>query len=174
MALTVLFITVLFVNDTFFEWVFNRHHNQLSWYIRPLFLIPFCLFSFKRSFAGIGLTLLALLTSMFWFPPPETVSPKVHEFLTMEMAYLHGSWDIIRVLFTFTIPVSLFLLAYALWNRALTAGLLVVIFMALIKIFWSILEGGESGTSILIPALTGLAICIALIYIGFRILGKRK
>ena len=174
LALTILFITVLLVNDSFFTWVFNRHHNQISWYIRPLFLIPFCLLSFKRCFAGIGFTLLALFTSMFWFPAPETVSPKVREFLTMEMVYLHGSWDMIRVLFTLTIPVSLFLLAYALWKRALGAGLLVIVFMAFIKIFWSILEGGESGTSILIPALAGLAVCLVLIYIGSRFLGKRK
>jgi len=171
---TILFITALLTNRSFFEWVYNRHHNLISWYIRPLFLIPFCFFSYKRSFSGIGFTLLALFTSMFWFPAPDSVNEKVNEFLTMEMNYLHGSWDMKRILFTITIPVTLFLLAFALWKRELKAGLLVVVFMALIKIIWSILEGGESGTSILIPALTGLGICLFLIFIGFRFLENQR
>jgi hypothetical protein len=63
-----------FIND-FLSWAWERHHIILSRYIRPLFLVPFCYFTYKRSITGIVLTLLALATSMFWFPKPETVSP---------------------------------------------------------------------------------------------------
>ena len=174
LLLTMLFIIITLKNDSFFKWVFNRHHNQLSWYIRPLFLIPFCFFSYKRSFTGIGITILALFTSMFWFPAPEAASEKVNEFLAMEMSYLHGSWNLTRIIFTLTIPVTFFLLCYALWKRELKAGLFVVVLMAFIKIVWSIMEGGESGTSILVPAILGLVICLVLIYIGFKILEKRN
>jgi hypothetical protein len=40
-------------------WAWERHHNVLSWYIRPLFLLPFCYFAYKHSLAGIVLTLVA-------------------------------------------------------------------------------------------------------------------
>ncbi|MBN2627946.1 MAG: hypothetical protein JXA95_14860 [Spirochaetales bacterium] len=172
--LTALFIVTALADHTFFEWVFNRHHNQLSWYIRPLFLIPFCLFSYKRSITGIGITILALFTSMFWFPAPEAVSERVNEFLAMEMTYLLGAWDLTRIIFTLAIPVTFFLLGYALWKRELKAGLSVVVLMAFIKIVWSIMEGGDSGTSVLVPAISGLIVCIALIYAGYGILEKRN
>ena len=76
-----------FVND-FFSWAWERHHNILSWNIRPLFLVPFCYFAYKRSIWGIVLTLIALATSMFWFPRPESVSPQVKEFLEAEIEWI--------------------------------------------------------------------------------------
>nr|WP_320022777.1 hypothetical protein [uncultured Draconibacterium sp.] len=48
-GLTIIFIILAMNSQPFFYWVFERHHNQLSWYIRPLFLIPFCYFAYKRS-----------------------------------------------------------------------------------------------------------------------------
>jgi hypothetical protein len=54
--------------DEFVAWTWARHHNVLSWYVRPLFLLPFCYFAYRRSLWGIVLTLLTLATSMFWFP----------------------------------------------------------------------------------------------------------
>jgi hypothetical protein len=70
--------------DEFGAWAWERHHNVLSWYIRPLFFLPFCYFAYKRSLWGIVLTLLALATSMSWFPAPETTSPAVTEMLAAE------------------------------------------------------------------------------------------
>ena len=43
-GLTIIFIILAMNSQPFFNRVFERHHNQLSWYIRPLFLIPFCYF----------------------------------------------------------------------------------------------------------------------------------
>jgi len=61
--LTVLFFIVSITNKSFFNWMFCRHQNQLSWYIRPVFLIPFCFFAYKRILAGISLTIFCLFTS---------------------------------------------------------------------------------------------------------------
>ncbi len=58
-------------------WAWERHHNVLSWYIRPLFLLPFCFFAYRRSVLGIVLTLVALATSMAWFPAPGAPSSAV-------------------------------------------------------------------------------------------------
>ena len=51
--------------DEFLSRAWARHHNPLSWYIRSLFLLPFCYFAYKRSMWVIALTLLALATSIF-------------------------------------------------------------------------------------------------------------
>jgi hypothetical protein len=67
--------------EEFLSWAWARHHNPLSWYIRPLFLLPFCYFAYKRSTWGIVLTLFALATSMVWFPEPERPDPRALEFL---------------------------------------------------------------------------------------------
>lgn len=87
---TIIFVALFMTNDIFFNWAFERHHNILSWYIRPLFIIPMVLFAFKKSYTGIFASIFALFTSMFWFPVPSSKSPQVIEFLAFEMDYLKG------------------------------------------------------------------------------------
>jgi hypothetical protein len=82
-----------FVHD-FLSWAWELPHNILNWYIRPLFLVPFCYFACKRSISGILLTPIALVTSMFWFPKSETASPQVKEFLEAEIEWLFGEWTL--------------------------------------------------------------------------------
>ncbi len=52
--------------EAFLSWTWARHHNILSLYIRPLFLLPLCCFAYRRSVKGMALSLLALATGMFW------------------------------------------------------------------------------------------------------------
>ncbi len=173
-GLTIIFIILAMNSQSFFNWVFERHHNQLSWYIRPLFLIPFCYFSYKRSWTGVMATIFALFTSMFWFNKPEVVNEQVVGFLKYEKEWLSKSWETGDVLLALTVPFSFFLLALAFWKRSLWMGLAVVILMASGKIFWSIQSAGESGKSIIIPAVLGLALCFGLILLGFKRLEKKK
>lgn len=172
--LTVIFFILFFTNNALFNWAFERHHNQLSWYIRPLFLIPFCYFAYKRSWAGISATIFLLMTSMFWFPKPETSNELVKQFLDMEMEYLMGSWGTFKILVTLIIPISFIALGMALWKRSLWVGLSVVVFMAVGKMIWSVTEGGESGKSIFVPATIGLVICIGVIYFAYKKLENQK
>ena len=91
----------------FVAWAWERHHNVLSWYIRPLFFLPFCFFAYKRSLSGMTLTLVALATSMFWFPAPERSDPQVLEFLAVEREYLTGDWTTAKVLLaSLVLPVA--------------------------------------------------------------------
>src|SRR5690606_32088988 len=161
-------------NKAFFDWVFERHHNQWSWYLRPIFLIPFCFFAYKRSWAGISITVFCLFTSMFWFNKPEWVSEQVQSFLEFEKDWIYGKWDFKKILLILTVPISFIALGLAFWKRSLILGLLVVVLMATGKIIWSILNAGSSGQSIIIPAALGLFICLGLIYFGFRRLENRK
>ena len=88
-------------------WAWARHHNILSWYIRPLFLLPFCFFAYRRSLLGIGLTVVALATSMAWFPAPVNPSPAVVEMLDAERNYLFGPWDAAKVFASLLVPAVL-------------------------------------------------------------------
>ncbi|MFE8701424.1 hypothetical protein ACFYKX_12535 [Cytobacillus sp. FJAT-54145] len=166
--LTLVFLVIAFTNKDFLDWAFARHHNQLSWYIRPLFILPFCYFAYKRSLAGISVTIFCLLTSMFWFPEPNTVSNQVKDFLQFEVDYLTGEWGIGKILITSIVPISLTALAVAFWKRNVMIGLTVIVFIALGKMGWSVIFAGESGKSIMIPAISGLMICVGLVYWGIK------
>ena len=159
--------------DEFLSWAWARHHNPLSWYIRPLFLLPFCYFAYKRSIWGIVLTLFALVTSMFWFPEPDRPDPRAAEFLAMEKEYLAGDWTLTKVLLGLLVPVSLGALALAFWKRSLLYGLVVIDSIMLAKVTWSFYYGGESGLALLPPALVGLIACnAAVLYVAYRVRGK--
>lgn len=173
LILTIAFIVISMTNKSFFDWVFERHHNQWSWYLRPLFLLPFCYFAYRKSFTGMMISIFALFTSMFWFPKPEIISETVKEFLEFEKEYLHGEWNLSKSLLTLTIPISFIALGLAFWKRSLAMGIGVIVLMATGKMVWSIQNAGESGKAILIPAIIGLLICCGLIYYGFKRLEKK-
>ena len=172
--LTIVFLIVGFMNKEIFDWAFARHQNQFSWYIRPLFLIPFCFFSYKRSLAGIAGTIFLLLTSMFWFPEPAVIDKSVAEFLAMEKDYLTGDWNWAKIVTTILVPVSMTALAIAFWKRSLWMGIAVLVFIAVAKMLWSVVFGGESGQAVILPASIGLVVCIALITVGFVRMNKKK
>jgi len=73
-----------------------------------------------------------------------------------------------------TVPISFFALGLAFWKRSLIMGLAVVVLMATGKIIWSIQNAGESGKTIIIPAIIGLIICSGLIFWGFKKLEGNK
>ncbi|NLK69203.1 MAG: hypothetical protein GX283_08580 [Clostridiaceae bacterium] len=157
---TIIFIVLFLTNDMFFNWAFARHHNLLSWYIRPLFIIPMVIFAFKKSLTGIFASIFALFTSMFWFPVPATNSPQVLEFLAFEMDYLKGTWTAPKILISLAVPLFFFMLIMAAWKRNWKWLLGVIIGAAVLKFIWSIVFSGEAGMSILKPALIGLIVCI--------------
>lgn len=163
-AATVVFLILFLTNDVFFNWAFARHHNVLSWYIRPLFIVPIVIFAFKRSLTGVFASIFALFTSMFWFPAPESSSPQVISFLAYEMEYLKGAWTAQKILMSLTVPIFFILLILAAWKRNWKLLVAVVVAAAILKSLWSIVFGGEAGMSVLKPAVTGLIICIVGFY----------
>ena len=150
--------------DEFIAWAWERHHNVLSWYIRPLLLLPFCYFAYRRSLFGIVLTLVALATSMFWFPAPETTSPAVREMLAAEEEYLTANWTLWKVLIALLVPVSFAALGLAFWKRSLVWGLAIINGAILFKIGWTFVFSTEAGAMSHLPAaVLGLAVCDAVI-----------
>jgi hypothetical protein len=155
-------------------WAWERHHNILSWYIRPLFFLPFCYFAYKRSLFGMVLTLVALATSMSWFPASETTSPAVVEMLAAEEAYFNAGWPLWKVLLALVVPVSFAALGLAFWKRSLVWGLVVINGAILIKTGWTFVVSTEAGAMSHLPAaVLGLAVLNAVVlYILHRMRKK--
>jgi hypothetical protein len=161
--------------DEFVAWAWARHHNILSWYVRPLFILPFCFFAYKRSLLGIVLTILALATSMFWFPVPENPSAAVNEMLASEREYLTTDWTAWKVFVALLVPLTFAALGLAFWKRSLLWGLAVVNAAILFKIGWTFLFSTEAGAMSHLPAaVLGLVICDALILYVIRRMRARS
>jgi hypothetical protein len=45
------------------DWAWACHANPLGWYIRPLFILPFCYFAYKKNIRGMALTVVAVTSS---------------------------------------------------------------------------------------------------------------
>ena len=163
------FLIVFFKYEPFFLWVFSRHQNVLSWAIRPLLLLPFCYFAHKKNLNGILLTILAIFTSMFWFPEPAQINPQVAEFLNMEKEYLTSGFNIIKASFIGAIIIFFSLLATAFWKRSVKIGIGVAACGAILKIIWSVIESPDGGSSIIPFAISGLAVLIISIVIYKKI-----
>ncbi len=162
-----------FLND-FFAWAWARHHNVLSWYIRPLFILPYVYFAYKRSWKGMLLTVVALLTSMFWFPAPTAADPMVIQFLEAEREYILGPLTTQKILLWLAVPLFFILTGATFWTRSWWWGLVVINLAALGKVVWSVFEGGQSGWAVLIPAVIGLFVCDVAIYLGVKYVKGRK
>ena len=162
-----------FLSD-FLSWAWARHHNVLSWYIRPMFIIPFIFFAYKRNWKGLVVTVGALFTSMFWFPAPTTVDPAVEQFLQSERDYLLGEWTLSKVLASLTVPAFFSFLALAFWKRSWWWCVAVINLAALGKVAWSVISGGESGWAVLVPAVIGMLVCDAAVFLGVKFIHNRQ
>lgn len=149
--------------DVFWDWIWARHANVLSWYIRPLFLLPLAWFAYRRSGWGIAVTVVALVSSMAWFPAPAQPDPKVLEFLAFEQDWLVGDWTAGKVVMTLLVPLALTAYCAAFWRRSLVWGLVVLNVMAFAKLAWGVLAGSGSGWAMIAPASAGLVIGDAVI-----------
>jgi hypothetical protein len=161
--------------DAVGAWAWDRHHNILSWYVRPLFLIPFCWFAYRRNLWGIAATLVALATSMAWFPAPDRPSAAVIEMLDAEKEYLFGDWTPLKIGASLLIPVMFTALALALWRRSMVWGLVVINGGVLFKVVWTFVVSGTDGAMAhLVPALLGLAVVDAAFVAAIMLIRRRR
>jgi len=161
------------VNDLL-SWIWARHHNELSWYVRPLFLLPFCFFAYRRSLLGILVTLLVFPTSLFWFPAPENPSSRVEGYLAWEHQFLTEGSVAARVALVLLVIGFFVALAAAFWKRSWLWGLAVLNAGTLLKVIWSVAFGGAAGWASLAPSLFTLAVTDAAILLAARWLKRRR
>lgn len=167
-VLIILLVVLAFNWPSFLYWAYDRHQNLASWYVRPLFLIPYCLFAFRHSLPGIMGTILLLLTSMFWFPAPDCVPDDMRMFLQFEKNWILGEWTLSKAVLASLVPAAFILLALAFWNRSVFFGIFLLIIIAAGKVMWAVDGAGNAGKSIIVPAAAGLFFCCMLVYIGFK------
>jgi hypothetical protein len=158
-------------------WAWARHHNVLSWYIRPMLLAPYCLAAHQHSPLGMGLSVLAMATSMAWFPAPApgTTAPAVVAALEAEKEYLLGPWDLRKWVMAGLVPLGFGCLGVACWRRSWKWGLGVLHVMGAIKVAWTyVFFPSDAAAAHLLAALLGFAICDAAIFLLIVVMGARK
>ena len=164
LALSIAFVEQALTNYAFQDWLFARHHNVLSWYIRPLLLIPIMLAAWWRSWAGLMAGIFALLTSMAWFPAPAIADANVTRFLADEVAFLRGGWTLAKLLYTLVVLAYFALLIAAAWQHS-GKGLAVVLTAAAVaKVAFSLMGSGAAASAMIAPALVGLAIGLGVVW----------
>jgi hypothetical protein len=119
-------------------------------------------------------TVIALATSMFWFPAPATVDPAVEQFLAAELEYLTSAWTIQKTLLSLIVPTFFILLGLAFWKRSWWWGVAVINLAAIGKVAWSVAEGGQSGWAVLVPALLGMILCNLAVYFGVKYVHSKR
>src|SRR4028119_1366141 len=173
------------------DWAYDRHANPLSWYIRPLFLIPLAWFAHRRSGWGIVGTPVApatstaslpapaagvasagpraaLATSIAWFPAPAVPDPQILEFLDFEREWITGTWDLEKFAQATLAPLALTAYCLAFWRRSVVWGLVLLNAMAGGKLLWGVVVGDGTGWAMTVPGLVGLLVCDAAVLWGVR------
>ncbi|TYS24660.1 hypothetical protein FZC71_08050 [Bacillus subtilis] len=146
------------------DWAFRRHLNPLSWYIRPLFLLVLVYAAYKRSWKGIIITFVLMMSSMVWFPEPKKI------YLQMLL-----SSPISAVLtIVFMIVLIGFILA-AFWKRSLVLGVILLNVTLAGKVALSLFFTGENGWAPLGNTIFGLMMVNGIgLFIKYRNRKKRR
>ena len=152
----------------FLNWAWARHLNPLSWYVRPLFILPFCYFAYKKHVWGMALTVVAVISSMFWFPVPDSPDPRAVALLAVERQYVGGPWTLGRIVLTTLVPMWFIALAWTVRRRSWLGVATVIASGTLLKVGWLFHEAGSSAWAIVPPVTLGTALCAGVLMIAHR------
>ncbi|MFG3495717.1 hypothetical protein [Streptomyces sp. NPDC047928] len=144
----------------FLSWAWPRHLNPVSWYTRPLFFLPIAYFCWTRRPVALTVTIVAMLSSFFWFPAPapDAVDPEIAGVLEMEKRlFTDPTW--ITWVSLAAIPLLIAGICVAFWRHSLGWGLVVIDAGLALKILWVFANSGQDGRATLLPlGLGGVAI----------------
>ena len=148
------------------NWAFQRHLNPLSWYIRPIFLIFMAFFAYRRSWKGLVITFVLMMSSMVWFPAPETINPQMKTVLEFEKMLLSNP---VSAIFTIAfMMIFVFLIGVAFWKHSLKFGLILLNVTLIGKVILSLLLTGKDGWAPLGNTIFGLILVNGIGIIIYR------
>jgi hypothetical protein len=162
---SILFVILILTHRDLFDWVFERHKNLWSWYIKPIFILPFCWLAYKRNLIGLSVCILIFVSSFFWFPAPEVISESVKDIVGQEVTWLFSEWTFAKISATVSFSLSLITLALAFWKRSLWIGLAFVLVSIFTKIAWNEMVFEELGFTVLMGLLFSLSASVLTLYI---------
>ncbi|MCY7904406.1 hypothetical protein MOB40_05705 [Bacillus inaquosorum] len=131
------------------DWAFRRHVNPLSWYIRPLFLLVLVYAAYKRSWKGIIITFVLMMSSMVWFPEPKKIYLQMQKVLEFEQMLLSSPISAVLTI-VFMIVLATF------WKRSLVLGVILLNVTLAGKVALSLFFTGENGWAPLGNTIFGL------------------
>lgn len=151
------------------DWAWARHHNEWSWYIRPLILLAFCLSAWhRRLIATIGIALFFPLSAVV-FPAPRAPKEFVIAFLEAERDMLAAMTPAQMLAFVVLVGAFLGALATAFWRRSLLWGLIVANLGGALKLIFGLIAWGDTGWTALMPTLvTAIIFNVGCLYLLFR------
>jgi hypothetical protein len=156
------------------NWIWDRHLNPLSWYIRPVLMIPIALAAYFRQSYLLIVSFIAFMTSMFWFNKPQQVNPLAKKALDYERNYLKSNWDLKKVLLSLLVPLGMLAFVQAFWQRSLKIGLIVFNVLVAVKIIWTyIIFDRKTANYHLKPALAGLGL-VNLLIVCLKLFDKNE
>jgi hypothetical protein len=136
-----------------FTRLWERHKNQLSWWVRPLFGALWFYGAWRNSGWLLAAGVLGASTSWFWFPKPARPHPRIERFIDLEKEHLTPPWTAGKVLGLLAVGVFLVIATAAFWRRDAVLGLSLVAFGALLKAAWSVTVARAAGV---LPAVIGV------------------
>ncbi|WP_372401848.1 hypothetical protein ACCO40_14915 [Bacillus spizizenii] len=155
------------------DWAFRRHLNPLSWYIRPLFLLVLVYAAYKRSWKGIIITFVLMMSSMVWYPEPKKIDLQMKKVLEFEQMLL--SSPVSAVLTIAFMMVFLGFILAAFWKRSLVFGLILLNVTLVGKVALSLFFTGENGWAPLGNTIFGLMMVNGIgLFIKYRNRKKRR
>lgn len=161
-------LAAFFTQPAFFDWAFARHSNVASWVVRPLLVLPLVWAAWRRTLAGILASVLAMLTSMFWFPAPVHPRADVLDFLAMERALLSAGWTPANIVGLLSVVGWVALLSAAFWKRSWKLGLATALAGAALKALWSVIFSPEAGAAVIPFAVGGAAVLAVTVWVWRR------
>jgi len=97
------------------------------------------------------LTLVAVTSSMFWFPAPAAPDPRAAAFLAVERQYVGGPWTLSRIVLTALVPIWFVAVAWGVRRRSWLGVATVIGSGTVLKVGWSFYFGGENAWVIVPP-----------------------
>ncbi|MCY9065819.1 hypothetical protein [Bacillus inaquosorum] len=136
------------------DWAFRRHLNPLSWYIRPLFLLVLVYAAYKRSWKGIVITFVLMMSSMVWFPEPKKIYLQMQKVLEFEQMLLSSPISAVLTIVFMMVLIGFILAAF--WNRSLVLGVILLNVTLAGKVALSLFFTDENGWAPLGNTIFGL------------------